>query len=334
MERSTILAFHPEEPLHHLRWRTAKGCSLASLVLVFIAVLVIVLPAPQQSGLQSVKLGTVDSSVVPTQAFVDFIACTTSDGSSCLGTDGGLDPNANLDVGTSISLDVETSVLSCSSPVTATVDWGDGSAKQSLSGAPGSIGPFSHTYNSAGTFGLVIGDSCDGTNDPIYITISGGLSSLAPIFGSAGIFLGLIGVVLALVSFRGPKRPHQQPPVQTPQPVVYGSVIGTPTGPAGVTTTSSMNIPPPPPAVIAAGGYPPWAYDYRTTPFTPNLWVTGWTELVSKSPNPPPDPVWPGPQTPNPPTNYPGVFCQPRVNPQTGRLRWWNPVDGSFPWGP
>jgi hypothetical protein len=37
---------------------------------------------------------------------------------------------------------------------------------------------------------------------------------------------------------------------------------------------------------------------------------------------------------PAPPTNFVGVFCQPRINPQTGQWAWWNPVDGTFPsWG-
>ena len=62
--------------------------------------------------------------------------------------------------------------------------------------------------------------------------------------------------------------------------------------------------------------------------------VSGWSELLAKQAGTTPAPPdWPAMQNPAPPTHYAGVFHQARINPQTGNWSWWNPVDGTFPWG-
>jgi hypothetical protein len=291
--------------------------------------------SPYHSGTATYRGGATDSGVVPAQALINFLSCTLSDGTSCLNGEGGL--TGDLDVGTVLSVDIETSVLSCGNSVTAYVDWGDGTQTQYISGPPGAIGPFTHTFDLAGSFNLGYGDSCDGASPDIPITVTGGgLEAFSAAFGLLGLFLGLVGLGLVFASFRTVKPSNIPQPQQTPTTFTTGSVIGTPTGPAGVTSSTSMNVPA---GNAPPGGWPPWALDLRTTPFTPNLYITGWSTLLqnfqtSLKGQPPRPPAWPAPQTePNPPTNYPGVFYQARVNPQTGKLAWWNPVDGSFPWG-
>jgi len=251
-----------------------------------------------------------------------------------------------LGVGTTVGLEFFSSIF-CTTPITGWVNWADGStdANQSDIIAAGdcqcSFGPFTHTFNNAGTFNVTIGDTCDGSESIGQITVSetANVFTLTGLMILLGGFAGLGGLAGGLASLRRVRIP---PPTAAggmsasypPTPVVGGSVVYTPTGPAGVAVPGTMNIPPPP----AGTQYPAWAYDYRTVAYQPNPLLQGWPELQTKfqaalNGRPPAPPTWPFLREPAPPTDFPGTFCQPRINPTTGKWAWWNPIDGTFPWG-
>jgi hypothetical protein len=193
----------------------AKISSLASLAFLVVAVLMVLLCPLQRADERPASHTVTDTDVKPAQALERFTACTTSDGTSCLGTGGGLNPDVTLDVGTTISMEVQSSYFSCPTTVTADVTWGDGSAEQYMTGAAGDfIGPFTHTYNSAGTFGIVFGDSCDGDGEPMNIVISGSgggflafgdIPSADLAAASIGAFLGFVTIIVVAQSTLPPR---------------------------------------------------------------------------------------------------------------------------------
>ncbi len=291
------------------------------------------------------SLHAAQSGIVPAQGdqLYTFTACTAPDGSSCMSPYGGV--NTPLAVGTTVSLEFFTSIFA-NPPITGTINWGDGSQVQSQSIVSGNcqcvFGPFTHTYNSAGSFTIVISDTADGTETVGTITVSATASlfsfnGLLIIFGG---LLGLGGLVGGLASMRGPRLPAGSPSTGSPSipvPVTIGNISTSPTGTGGIAIQSTLEVPQVP--GMPPGGWPPWAFDYRTTPYQPNPLYQGWGQLLQRFQmdhigKPPAPPNWPFLTNPAPPTNFVGVFCQPRINPQTGRWAWWNPVDGTFPsWG-
>jgi hypothetical protein len=279
-----------------------------------------------------------DRAIVPAQALVNFLSCTMSDGSSCLNGAGGL--TGPLDVGTTLSVDIETSVLGCGDSVTAYVSWGDGTSQQSLSGPPGPIGPFTHTYESGGNFPFNYGDSCDGASPTIMIQVNGGLGGVGNysfLLAALAVLGGLAALGLTVASLRPIHAPKVLPPTtgQVPATATYGSIYYTPEGGGGSLASAPVELPA---GTVPPGGWPPWALDYRRVVPAPDTFLQGWGEMVQKfqlglNGQPPRAPDWPTMQNPRPPTNWPGIYCEARVNPSTGLLRWWNPVDGTYPWG-
>jgi len=281
--------------------------------------------------------------IVPAQGdqLYTFSSCTAPDGSSCLSPYGGID--VPLAVGTIVSLEFFTSAF-CTTPITGNVNWGDSSTPQAETIPTGpcecEFGPFTHTFNSAGDFNAVIYDTCDGSESLGTISVSGvgdlfSFDSLLLIFGA---ILGLAAVIGGLVSLRGVRSPPGSitvPGSASIEPVKFGYLSNSPVGPRSETVATSMEIPPP---NALPGRFPEWATDYRTTPYQPNPLIQGWAEylqkyqawLAGKAPVPP---NWPALTNSAPPTSFPGTFCQARINPQTGQWAWWNPIDGTFPWG-
>jgi len=154
------------------------------------------------------------------------------------------------------------------------------------------------------------------------------LSGMAAIVGGA---MGAGGLIGAIVSGRRPRVP--------PEPIsasltTTGLLSNSPTGLGGIAIPLERPIPGNP-AGPALPPIPPWAYDYRTTPYTPNPLIQGWAEFrqqfAGRQPLAPNFPLF---NVPSPPTGWPGVLCQPRINPQTGQWAWWDPVSGGFPYGP
>ncbi len=276
-----------------------------------------------------------DLSKVPTQGdqLYTFTSCSDPSGNSCLTPDGGID--TPLVVGTTVALEFFSSAF-CTTPITGTINWGDGSATQSQTISSGpcqcTFGPFSHTFNSVGSFNTTISDTCDGSELLGAIPVVAAGLGFDVLLIALGAILGLVAVAVAAASFRAPRLP---PGSAALMPVVTGSFMGTPGGTAGVAIPSTLDIPLLP-GETPAGGWPAWALDYRTTPYVPNPLIQGWPQLLQRfqaGKQPPDAPNWPALNQPAPPTMWPGVFCQARVNPQTGHLRWWNPIDGTFPWG-
>lgn len=264
-----------------------------------------------------------------------FTGCTAPDGSSCLSSYGGI--VTPLAVGSTVSLEFFSSIF-CSTPITGYINWGDGSTAQTQTISSGpcqcDFGPFTHTFNSAGSFTVTISDTCDGseTVGTIPVSATSDLFSADGILVLFGGFLGLGALVGGLVSLRGPRVPAGSRSSASVTPITTGFLSSAPEGTGGVAAGSSMTIPPP------TGGWPSWATDYRTSPYQPNPLLQGWPELLERFQSahvgrPPDPPNWPYLTNPAPPTHFAGTFCQPRINPQTGRWSWWNPVDGTFPWG-
>jgi hypothetical protein len=199
---------------------------------------------------------------------------------------------------------------------------------------------------------VTVSDTCDGSESAGTITVTATPSFASPgfMFAALGGLLGLVGLVSVAASFRGARPPT--PPMPAPVPPVANPAPAPPPGPAvggtmsvtvqtgwmspggvnGVTTPNVLMIPRSP--LMPPEGWPAWAFDYRHTVYsTAPVPIQGWGDLVLKTPARPAPPDWPFMRTPAPPTQFPGVFAQPRINPQTGNWSWWNPVDGSFPWG-
>jgi len=267
-----------------------------------------------------------------------FISCTAPDGSNCTSPYGGL--ITPLEVGTTVEMMFFSDALD-STPITGSVNWGDGSPVQYYTDSYGdcqcSFGPFTHTYNSAGTFTIVISDGQDGPESLPAITVSAtaAIFSLDGFLIMLGALLGLGAMVGALASLRGPRvsASASLPPPPVPTPVTTGYITNSPAGVPGVTAPSTWNIPPA--SGAPPGGYPSWAYDYRTTPYQPNPLIQGWPGLLQKfqmehATHPPAPPNWPHMTNPAPPTSWPGTFYQARINPQSGQWAWWNPIDGTF----
>ena len=324
--------------------RVALCCIVLGSCLCLAGALLAARPAASSPHLGD-SLQADQSGLIPAQGdqLYTFTACNAPDGSSCLSPYGGVD--TPLEVGTTVSLEWFTSIFA-TPPLSGTINWGDGSQVQSQDINSGQcqcmFGPFTHTYNSAGSFTIVIYDSADGSETVGTITVSATASlfsfnGLLIIFGG---LLGLGGLVGGLASMRGPRLPSGSPsipPPSIPVPVTYGNISTSPTGTGGTAIQSTLQVPPAP--GMPPGGWPPWAFDYRTTPYQPNPLYQGWGELLQRfqlehQGKPPAPPNWPFLTNPAPPTNFVGVFCQPRINPQTGQWAWWNPVDGTFPsWG-
>jgi len=245
-----------------------------------------------------------------------------------------------LEVGTTVALEFFSDAFD-TPPITGTVDWGDGSPVASQEVTSGTcecqFGPFVHTYNSAGSFTIVIGDTQDGseTVGPFTVSATANLFSFNGLLIIFGGLPGLGGLVGGLVSMRGPRLPAGSPSIEAP--VTTGNLSTSPTGTGGIAMHSTLEVPQAP--GMPPGGWPPWAFDYRTTPYQPNPLYQGWGQLLQRfqiehAGKPPAAPNWPFMTNPAPPTNFVGVFCQPRIDPQTGLWAWWNPVDGTFPsWG-
>lgn len=183
------------------------------------------------------------------------------------------------------------------------------------------------------------GGTCVEFCDTVYVfTFTGsgslfgaGLDSLSGAAAAVGGALGAGGAVGALVSGRNPRIPPQSMSASY-EPSLIGNLPNSPTGQGGVTIPTQVWVKDPHAPV------PNWAYDYRTTPYTPNPLIQGWPELCQKfqmnlQGKPPEAPDFPFFTKPAPPTGWAGVFCQPRVNPQTGNWSWWDPVSGVFPYG-
>lgn len=313
------------------------------LIVVLVGAFVVVLAATRTPSASPTS-----SHLAPAQGdqLYTFSACTAPDGSSCLSDYGGI--VTPLAVGTTVSMEFFTSAF-CTTPITGNVNWDDSSEVQTQTISSGpcqcEFGPFTHTFNTAGNFNPVIYDSCDGSEQlgTISVTNSADLFSFVSLLIILGSMLGLGAVIGGLVSMRrlrGSRRPLEAGGSASIEPVTLGYIPSGLPGVPGVTQSTAEEIWPPnsPPR-----NFPAWSTDYRTTPYQPNPLYTGWADYLQRYyawmhqlvPPQPPSPVWPpAPQVSPPPTNYPGTFCQPRVNPATGRLAWWNPVDGTFPWGP
>jgi len=268
-----------------------------------------------------------------------FTSCTAPGGGSCLSPYGGI--VTPLQVGTTVALEFFTSAF-CTTPISGYINWGDQTGDQPETISSGdcqcTFGPFQHTFNAPGNFTVVISDTCDGAETIGSITVSATADLFSPL-GLLVLFGGLLGfgaLAGGLVSLRPVRIPPRPPATEmSASPAIAGWFVGTPTGTQGVAQPIDLPIPPP-----TAGPPPPpsWAYDYRTTPYQPNPLIQGWGELVQRfqaglNGRPPPPPNWPQMTTPAPPTDWPGTFYQARINPQTGRWSWWNPIDGTFPWG-
>jgi hypothetical protein len=322
--------------------RGRRECALCAVVGVLVCLAVSVgTPYAPHVGPRTAPAGNV-TLVVPSPAQGDqmyaFTSCTLPGGDSCLSPYNGL--VTPLQVGTTVGLEFFTSIFA-STPITGYVNWGDRSPVQSQQVSSGdcqcSFGPFTHTYNSAGTFTIIISDSYDGSESigPFSVTEAAGVFSLSGAAVAVGGLLGLGAMAGALVSLRRPRMPVSAsiPPPAVPTPVVQGSFGVSPTGQGGMTIPGTLEIP----TGVGAppGGWPAWAYDYRTTPYVPNPLYMGWTDLLAKFRmehvgKPVALPNFPFMTNPAPPTDLPGVFYQARISPQTGQWAWWNPVTGFF----
>jgi hypothetical protein len=353
--------------------RTRRPRHLAILALGIAAALVVafvlVLPPTTSAGSASHHASSRPVPLDGEQMYT-FTSCSVPGGASCLSGEGGIvEP---LSVGTVLGIEFFSDIF-CTTPITGTVNWGDPSPPDISSGEDASgdcqcsFGPFTHTYHHAGSFPLTLSDTCDGSEFVGDISVSAtpnlalALSTPEGIAAMFGTLFGLGGLAAVLSSFRGvrPRSPGVSgsipppsppplpgagaPPTPPPPPVPPGPpppqvtvqvITGyyTPTGTGGVTQTGQLTIPTAP--GMPADGWPAWAFDYRTAPWDPGTMVQGWAEVLARFQGQTPQPPdWPNFQNPRPPTQYSGVYFQPRINPQTGHWSWWNPVDGSFPWG-
>jgi hypothetical protein len=326
-------------PRGHPPWEGLRRAGVLALAAGFCIAIALLTVVPATVGPRVIAVHNAKPALLaPEQGdqLYTFTACASPDGSSCLSPYGGID--TPLDVGTRVSLEFFTSIF-CTTPITGTVDWGDSSAVQSQQISSGNcqcmFGPFAHTYNSAGNFPLTVSDTCDGSESGGTISVSNSLSTVlfspSGLAASFGAILGFAGLLAALVSFRGPRGrpgPRVLTPVQVPATV--GFHTNSPTGQDGVATSTTVPMPNAPPAA------PPWAFDYRTAPYSPSAGVTqGWGEARARfnwrsGGQYPAPPSWPPNNNPPPPTGFPGVYYQPRINPQTAQWAWWNPVDGTF----
>ena len=326
----------------HARGRTITALGLVVGVTVWAGLLLIGAPTagtpPAAGPTNHVTTGPVEHA--QGSQLYTFTSCTAPDGSSCLSPYGGI--VTPLALGSRVSLQFFTSIF-CTTPITGYVEWGDGTAAQTETIPSGpcqcDFGPFSHTFNTAGSFTVTISDTCDGSETVGTLPVS----SSADLFSTDGIlvlfggFLGLGALVGGLFSLRGVRVPTGAGGSASVAPITSGFRSDSPEATGGVAVASSMKFPSSSPAPPPEG-WPSWAYDYRTTPYQPNPLVQGWPELLQRFQlvhvgRPPDPPNWPYLTNPAPPTDFAGVFCQPRINPQTGGWSWWNPVDGSFPWG-